>query len=1147
MKHLSFEEEEESSSPLDSMLMGWTPPPDLDDDDDDKDDLPQDREAVQEHAKYVEGSVGMVRAGKALPLRIVAGLRNGVLVINLADGGSLRFYKLFKKPLRYVKEHLRLNEAASRLSGGVESIETHLRSSLNQRNSIFLRNESSRMSIMADPEASIFHRDKTHGRDELDVTEKMKKKIDKVAVFASTQDFVEPAEMPYLYIPADVPWRFKSVNSFRNNSFQIVVPPDTMGNITRKDERVKIMTYRDKIRNIKKITTFVDGEEVTFATVLQQTGHEDDEGEDYEYKDDDSASEASASAWSSTKVLGSKKYSQVFQFCCDKDELAVYAKAAQSLGRVLADNKYQTTAKAIVESNVRVRNAGRMEIAAQLRTMERSKSVANFRDRRISSVDELEYRVTPLHAYPYTWMTKKELAVELTRRSKNFVDLRQNSVGEIGSIRVEILQCIGLPKMDKYSLSDAFCYIVCGSNGFCTDTIPDNLNPAWLPRTRRACIFPLHNAYSQVYVGVFDYDGENESDDFIGRVVVDTQQLKSGFSYDITLPLRDTSRVYYRKRLGSVRLRLELHWSAGERAALLSYLPRSPSCITKRLTTRPLEPTTTLICPDSKSFTGVGFTVYGEDVPGKYSAHIKNAMSREVAMINKIMFFKGKKIVKDIATWKNPLLSLYIFWAWMYMVVYNAFDNVPSFVLSLVFIALLRNYVKYNVNSAVGSLYGHRTIGDMLRILLFNRDDTEVSMSQLQRLSNRPILERILLKIFGMTFTAKQKKSWQAENHSEFPFSSGSVYPKISSDEAAKSHVWSAAENITDSMRRGTTNTVLEWDSDEDDSSSNEDEWSFDEGIAGDIRSSIVTVKKGIDKNLDLASKLGKKSNSPRPQNDENSLQKSPSEDSMATGKSRRRRSIDRIESNEYYTVATKKSDMVRGTSNATKSPVIPEQNMGVKTKFSSTIIGSIEKMHAKASKASLHLFDDRVFVVDDKAEAEKLLHINTTNNPIAKKMNPIMGAFLKLIDIELCAFRALFNVIMWKDPLLSFWVTLFVFILMVVLLVFPWRLFFFAVGLVGVGPQNYFLADWFETKLATKQQKKKKRSNSYAMGSCRDLAESPLLFRNNAHVKPDGRHREIIVPSVAFRYNRFYDWPPDPATTTIREGSYSSTNNRRK
>jgi hypothetical protein len=55
--------------------------------------------------------------------------------------------------------------------------------------------------------------------------------------------------------------------------------------------------------------------------VLRQTGHEDDEGDDYEYKDDDSASEASASAsaWSSTKVLGSKKHSQVFQFYCDRD------------------------------------------------------------------------------------------------------------------------------------------------------------------------------------------------------------------------------------------------------------------------------------------------------------------------------------------------------------------------------------------------------------------------------------------------------------------------------------------------------------------------------------------------------------------------------------------------------------------------------------------------------------------------------------------------------------------------------------------------------------------------------------------------------------------------------------------------------------
>ena len=137
----------------------------------------------------------------------------------------------------------------------------------------------------------------------------------------------------------------------------------------------------------------------------------------------------------------------------------------------------------------------------------------------------------------------------------------------------------------------------------------------------------------------------------------------------------------------------------------------------------------------------------------------------------------------------------------------------------------------------------------------------------------------------------------------------------------------------------------------------------------------------------------------------------------------------------------------------------------------------------------------------------------------------------------------------MWKDPFLSFLVTLFVFFLMIVLLVFPWRYLFFVVGLVGLGPQNYFLANWFEEKRFARQQMKKAatKSSFESLGSYGDLADSPLLFRNDVRVKPDGRHREIIVPSVPFRYNRFYDWPPDPASTSIKAGSYSSTDNRRK
>lgn len=78
--------------------------------------------------------------------------------------------------------------------------------------------------------------------------------------------------------------------------------------------------------------------------------------------------------------------------------------------------------------------------------------------------------------------------------------------------------------------------------------------------------------------------------------------------------------MYDRKSLGSIRLRLELKWTRGPRDALLSYLPKKMSGISKRL-----DSPTTVKCPDAKSFHNVALTVYGADVPGRFSNKLKNA------------------------------------------------------------------------------------------------------------------------------------------------------------------------------------------------------------------------------------------------------------------------------------------------------------------------------------------------------------------------------------------------------------------------------------------------------------------------------------------------------------------------------------------
>ena len=190
--------------------------------------------------------------------------------------------------------------------------------------------------------------------------------------------------------------------------------------------------------------------------------------------------------------------------------------------------------------------------------------------------------------------------------------------------------------MDKYSLSDPMVYIVCGSAAFVTDVIEDKLDAYWLPLSRRACILPVTNAYSQVYLCCFDYDGEKEMDDYIGRVVLDIPQIQAGCTYDVKLPLRDCSKVYNRSQLGWIRVRFKLEWKeGGERAALLSYLPK-PDDLKKRMKNDLTA--VTVKCPDSKTFYNIAHTVYGKDIPGKYTNSIRTGKFSLVGMYQRCLF-----------------------------------------------------------------------------------------------------------------------------------------------------------------------------------------------------------------------------------------------------------------------------------------------------------------------------------------------------------------------------------------------------------------------------------------------------------------------------------------------------------------------------
>lgn len=243
-------------------------------------------------------------------------------------------------------------------------------------------------------------------------------------------------------------------------------------------------------------------------------------------------------------------------------------------------------------------------------------------------------KIIPSYAYRNRRMTEKELYKEMSTNSENWEDFRQQIVGDrdeemIGSLHAEVLACHGLPKLDKFTNTDAVCYFVCGPFAFATDVIDGFCSPVWPSKSRRACIFPLFYAYQELYVGVFDDDGAGQNDDFAGRVVVDVSRLRPNSEYDVYLPLRQYRNTHVKQPRGVIHLRLRVEWH-NEKKAVLSYLKRPQK-------TKQLGNTVTLNCADLKAFRNVVLTVQGKDVPGRWKQLVQKGIQREMKLYKLVM------------------------------------------------------------------------------------------------------------------------------------------------------------------------------------------------------------------------------------------------------------------------------------------------------------------------------------------------------------------------------------------------------------------------------------------------------------------------------------------------------------------------------
>jgi hypothetical protein len=326
------------------------------------------------------------------------------------------------------------------------------------------------------------------------------------------------------------------------------------------------------------------------------------------------------------------------------------------------------------------------------------------------------FRVSPDQSYPNTFFNREELRQEMNRKSVYFHDTRGKSDKglELGQLRVEVLQCFGIPTNSIMRETSAYCIAVCGSHAFKTDVMPPVANPMWLCKMRRASLFPLFHAYARLFLGVFDNSSYSSSDssDFVGRVVIDVARLRPGCSYDLTLPLRQSSSVFTRQQQGAVRVRIHLVWHS-ERAALLSYIPKTKPKF------KPQEKIN-ISCLDERSFRNVANTVHGIHMPGKFSMSLLKATVREINFTRiHVMRYLRKREMWNLVYWQYPVISGFVFLAWMHSVYANTVRFVPGHIMTYLLLHLYKNYAYYGMDSPLQNGFMAPTIEELGGAVIF--------------------------------------------------------------------------------------------------------------------------------------------------------------------------------------------------------------------------------------------------------------------------------------------------------------------------------------------------------------------------------------------------------------------------------------------
>ena len=680
-------------------------------------------------------------------------------------------------------------------------------------------------------------------------------------------------------------------------------------------------------------------------------------------------------------------------------------------------------------------------------------------------------RVRPYHCFPdeAVMMTEEEIYAESLNKSKDFVPLKSylapstkqtpdlNAItpsirelwgtpetdGRIGSLRVEVLGCVGLNRTKP----DISVYIVCGDSAFCTDVITGYRSPMWPTVSRRACIVPIHHAYAKMFIGVFDVKKRTnkENDVFCGRVAIDIACIRPNTEYDTTMPLRASTFVYDKRKRGVVRIRFSIHWF-NECAAATSYLKPARSL----LDSCPLvDGQPTIPCADPKTFRNVAVTVYGQDLPGKYSKNAFRATVRELTLYQQNLRVLCKVLLFDAMLYEEPWISLYLFVSAIYCVFYNTVAMVPALTVGYIIILYVENYRRYVENNDFHFGYKPLTIFEVFKAVAFNKDKNNLRESFFQSIDVEKKTKRRQGKHENDCDMSDDNGDVVRMDHREFPFSDRDAYPKFSVE-----------ESIAPGSNKGGTGRLhgrlsVYYTTELPTSTENADEGDSDADSDRDDETVMTESQMLGDSLYDLDSD----------NDDEDYLEGTDHNYKLAMSTQSKGGAYDR----RLRIGPPQDTDLSGG--NKIPPQVQLKKVEALLHKFSRSV--SVEMVHAPPSFEKKDTFDNIMSTgmtapsreLQDKMikkakkvvfdEFDKLLGLQARNaNPVHRIMSSFMGPLMRMIRVGIFLIRISFNVSTWRDPYLSFWVLMLLSSICFVLIFFPWRAFFLVASVVCLGPQ---------------------------------------------------------------------------------------------